>query len=238
MQYAKIRNRFLRSITIFAAFAAFAATSIAAAQGPLRSAEDENAPIAPPTSPAPTSEEDNGLPTAARIAFEIGAGAIGMTAAWIPTILGLDDCAKDDASDLCGLGVAYVSLPATAVLAPALTSVGVYLAGEASGGDANYWYTLLGSTVGTAASVGGAIVAIETNDSGDIFTPALVTALSIAPVVGAMIGYELSNKADATDDSAEAKAKRAKAAARATFIPEVAATPDMKGATVGVSGRF
>ncbi len=235
MQYAKIRNRFLRSIIIFAALAA---TSVSAAQGPRRSAADENAPIAPTTASAPTSEEGTGLPTAARIAFEIGAGAIGMTAAWLPTLLGLEECERSDASDVCGLGVAYISLPTTAVLAPALTSVGVYLAGEASGGDANYWYTLLGSTVGTAASVGGAVVAIETNDSGDIFIPALVTALSIAPVVGAMIGYELSNNADDADNSVEAKAKRAKAAARATFIPEVAATPDLKGATVGLSGRF
>ena len=53
--------------------------------------------------------------------------------------------------------------------------------------------------------------------------------------MGAMIGYELSNHGH---DTAEDKAAKTTAANRAIVLPNVGTTPDMRGATVGMTGRF
>ncbi len=104
--------------------------------------------------------------------------------------------------------------------------LGVTLAGNARGGNGGYGWSLLGTLGGTmAAGLLGYAINPEPTDSGS----AVGYLGLLGGVVGAVVGYELSN----TADSPRPRPVRS-AAVRLT--PNASASP--QGAVVGVAGTF
>lgn len=205
----------------------------AAAQGPRLAADSDAGTTfnasAPADSPSATT----------RALLEIGGGILGASLAQVPTMVVIGSHHRglqgegDKASAVTS--VVATGLEMAVFAAPITTSIGVYLAGEAAGGDGNYWAALGGSCIGGLLSLPfgyGAFGLVNSSDGEAVPLAGWMTMLSVAPVLGAMIGYELSNHGRANE------ADKATAANRAIVLPNVGATPDMRGATLGMTGRF
>jgi hypothetical protein len=101
--------------------------------------------------------------------------------------------------------------------------VGVHGGGEAAGGDGK----LLAVSLGTVAGVVGSIVLLTSNILPSEFVP-IVLALVAPPLMGAMVGYELS-----VSPEPEAPAV---ALGHTRIRPLLSVSP--RGAFVGLGGRF
>ncbi len=100
-----------------------------------------------------------------------------------------DDCAP---GEWCGLGGAVAGVLTAGISAPFLLAGGIHLGGDLGGGSGNYGATLLGALLGTGAGLGVAAGFATLDDEGA--GPVLaVTSAALLPVMGAIMGYELSN---------------------------------------------
>ncbi len=199
--------------------------------------------------------EESEISPASRIAIEGGVGAAVGAALWIPgMVLGVnahDKCVSDvnrKAASADGIGGAVENAIGTLECedegtefvgaAYALTIVAVptsvYLAGELAGGNGNYWYTLLGSGLGTATGLLAAVAVVAAGDDGDgtstSFGVLALTALTLPTIVGSVLGYELSQEGPSSDAP-----KRAKGT---TVVPSVGSTADGQGGMLSLSGTF
>lgn len=198
----------------------------------------------------PLAHEANDTPSSAgRIALQVGAGVLGAGVAWTPHLFERASC-----TECADIPAFFPSL----ALVPVTTSMAVYFAGEAAGGNSSYWSTLIGSTAGMG--VAAVIILVKVSiairdidlDLSDLFNdwndPAMpeplpeqeepdmfsdglwCVAFSVAPVIGALIGYELVNRPPPSEP--------APSSPRVQLVPEIIPTSDLSGATVGLSGRF
>jgi hypothetical protein len=156
----------------------------------------------------------------------VGASALLGTGVWLAISGG--DCGYDNlgceiSSHIVGLGifggVSVFTLP-----------LGVYLVGNAIGGNGNYWATLLFHLVGGGIGWGAAVPLIAATRNWAFVAIPIVTHFA-----GAVLGYELSS-AWAEDSKAPPQAH----SSRETFLITPTVTPDLeaKGLSVGISGLF
>lgn len=134
----------------------------------------------------PTPEpEEPGMPRAARITLETLGGYGG---AAVGGLLGYGLALPAVGSgDFAGLAAAFVGgIPGAAIGLP----TGIYLTGEACGGDGNYWVTWAGVLAGSVVPF---LVSYAT--AGDDGWEGTQIALwATLPVAGGIIGYELSQR--------------------------------------------
>jgi len=124
--------------------------------------------------------------SAGRVMFELLGGAVGgagglLTGGLLAGLFAIaaGDCA--DAETACSITALVLLVPSLAV-GPAL---GVYAFGKVLGGQGSF----LGALYGVAAGAGMALLAGVVTNSG----PVLVVGLLSAPIIGAVVGYEIAH---------------------------------------------
>jgi len=182
------------------------------------------------------TDDDTSEPSASssRILAEIGGGALGTALPAVPLgpviwhglecqSLGAESERTDEGGDcyLAGMGLFFGGLMYASVDI-FTASMGVYLGGEAAGGDGSYWAALGGSTLGmlTAITVGFPIA----EDAPGL----TATALLVLPIVGSMLLYELSFDGGSVEAVTSGP----------SVAPTVAVGPSLDSFTLGVTGRF
>lgn len=147
----------------------------------------------------------------------VGLGLVGLVAG----VSALEDIDCSGGGEICAATVLVITIPAVFVGIP----LGVQKAGQSAGGRGEFLPALGGTLLGTAV---GAMYGLTSNGSGD-----LALGLIVGPVVGAILGYEIS----------DALARRGMPMARSTshsgpsVAPVVGATP-RGGFLGGLAGRF
>ncbi len=188
--------------------------------------------------PAPAPAESEDTPGALRVLAEFGVAAAAGALSTVPLFIAdhalTNGCDGGDTlgEDIgCALGITALGFVGYGLIAGAGTTYGTYLTGNALGGHGSIWYTLIGSEIGLGVSVGAAALVFSLGDTNgkSFYTTPVILTLAIGPVLGAVLGYELSND----DDLAPGHAARTP-----SWLPHVAMTPDMHGGEVGVAGRF
>jgi len=171
-------------------------------------------------------------PAGARVPLEVAGGAGGMLTSFAlgaltAEMLGAGECRGPD-DDVCGLGASItgglIGVGSLALTVP----LGVYLAGNAAGGDGSFAAAFLGNLIGGGIGAGLVFGLAPQLDDGAL-VPLIVVAGALA-LGGSVLGYELTNGA-----SARATA-RARARAGLRVMPSVAAARG--GASVGLVGTF
>jgi hypothetical protein len=110
------------------------------------------------------------------------------------------------------------------------TPLGVYGVGRTMDGHGTYWASLLGTALGSAV---GLALAVITYDAGvDVLT---LASIVVGPVVGAMVGYEISNSRRAP--LAEPTASQSPASASFQWTPVLRLTRS-GGLMGGLAGWF
>ncbi|MFL5345729.1 MAG: hypothetical protein ACJ8AT_13125 [Hyalangium sp.] len=146
----------------------------------------------------------------------VGMGIVGLLAG--ASALEDFNCAADHAG-LCAATVLLVAIPATFVGIP----LGVQMAAESLGGRGEFLPSLAGTLLGTGA---GLMYGLSAGGTGPV-----VTGLIVGPLLGAIVGYEISN----------ALVRHGPLSASADggpqVVPTVGATP-RGGVFGGLSGRF
>jgi hypothetical protein len=106
---------------------------------------------------------------------------------------------------------------------------GTALGGVAFGGKGHVGYAFLGALAGGGLALVAVIPAVigQQNNDTSLLTPALVTGV-FAPVLGAILGYELSWPSD--PDSTTAPPIQ--------LMPSISLTTGGRGGTVGIAGTF
>jgi hypothetical protein len=211
-----------RSSANLAAMLALCVTATAAAQDPA------------PAAQAPAQDETGGQ-FALRTSVQLGAGAAAQVAVWAPAILIMADVYNDCAADLSFAGPAVCPMAVGPIVGIAygastiLTPTAVYVSGELAGGNGNFWYTLLGSASASATTVLLAPVLFDTESQ----TGATLgfAALMAMPIIGSVLGYELSQEGEIEEDRAEARSTF-------TVAPSAGVTADGQGAMLSASGTF
>ncbi|WP_224366606.1 hypothetical protein [Hyalangium versicolor] len=198
---------------------------------PVSSAPEE----APPPPPPPGEliphryepETDSRALVLPRVLSEIFGGAVGGIGmglvGLIVSVSALEnvDCEAD--ADVCFATVAIITVPAAFVGIP----MGVQMAGDGLGGRGKFLPALGGAILGMGV---GAIYGMSSDDSGP-----LVVGLLVGPLVGAILGYEISNALEsqgahlARDASPRRKGPQ--------VVPVVGATP-RGGILGGLSATF
>lgn len=136
----------------------------------------------PPTFAETTTGED-----AVRVTAEVGGALVGAGTA---LLLGMGlFLIADPSGDLDGLGMGILMGLVSMVAAVFLVPAGIYLGGEWTGGNSNYWVTLAGVLGG--AGVSGLIVTLFEPEG--VWVIALVAVLVIG---GGVLAYELANEPD------------------------------------------
>lgn len=201
-------------------------------------AQAQQVPAAAPV-PAPAPAESEGTPGALRVLAEFGVAAAAGALSTVPLFIAdhalQNGCDSGDTlgEDIgCALGITVLGFVGYGLIAGTGTTYGTYVTGNALGGHGSIWYTLIGSEIGLGVSVGAAalVFSLEDTNGKSFYTTPVILTLAIGPVIGAVLGYELSN-----DDDAAAPGH---AARTPSWLPHAALTPDMHGGEVGVSGRF
>ena len=119
--------------------------------------------------------------------------------------------------------------PVIIVTVPLGITLGIWLAGMASGGNGSFAWTLLGQALGGLCSVPFAFYALFDSD-GPATVLALVTVLSF-PIIGGVFAYETSNDVPSSGT--------ARATARSSISLRVGAAPlPGDGASLALLGTF
>ncbi len=124
--------------------------------------------------------------SAARVMLEfvgggVAGGGLGFVSLLAGAVIFSGACSGDDLS--CLGPIFFTGIVGAAVGVP----LGVYGAGKLLKGQGAYWPSLIGTVVG--AGIGLTVGLISQNE------PALVMGVTAGPVVGAIVGYELSHAA-------------------------------------------
>jgi hypothetical protein len=131
--------------------------------------------------------------TAGRVVLESGLGLVGMgIAAALGVVAGLPFVEEDCEDGPCNLGAFVVGSFVGGTASLALTPLGVYLGGEAMGGEGGYGWTLLGALAGSGSGLVLFATALAVEDSGAVAIGGVVTGLA-AQIAGAIVAYELSS---------------------------------------------
>lgn len=163
-------------------------------------------------------------PTAPRLILEIFGGAVGASLGVIPGGLlfisglcfeGCDDGAEVRA--ILGLAVGLAGIAGG-------TAVGIVGAASLVHGEGEYWPTAGGAGVGTLAGVLTGLALIDSAEEA-----ALIPAIS-GPIIGGMIGYELSHS--------NAEDRRLQSSASGTQVLPVISLHPSGGIIGGLVGRF
>lgn len=170
-----------------------------------------------------STEAEN--PFAARVAAEVlmggllgaggllGGGVVGFAVAQAVTC-GVDDC-------MDGLGYVGAAMVAgIAITAP----LGVYFGGNMVGGEGLFLPALAGSLVS------GGMTALALASMSRSISPAGVLVLAVSPLVGSIIGYEVSHVF-------VNRSRRSEAAKGVQVLPTAGVTPSGAG-VLGLAGRF
>ena len=184
---------------------------------------------------APTA---NGTRAAGRVALEVAGGALGGLAAvlgggvaflayWAiapseaQCFPGDRECDGFTPAFATGFGLMVLSYN---LLLPA----GVTLAGNALGGQGHYWGALAGMGAGAAVGLSFMMIAVPVESASSEAALALFGAGAVAPIVGAVVGYEWS--AGAKSSSSQK--------VRPTAVPFVSPTRDGRGLSAGLTMQF
>lgn len=134
------------------------------------------------------------------------------------------------------IGAASVGAGELVILTPLLGSGLVQLVGQSMGSSGGYGWTLLGTVIGTAVALPIAVAllsnALQCIDApmcdqtgADASVAGMVAVMILGPVVGAIIGHEVS--------SANAEAE-----SDLHVMPTAGPTADTRGISIGVVGAF
>ncbi|MCA9601420.1 MAG: hypothetical protein R3A78_05850 [Polyangiales bacterium] len=184
-----------------------------------------------------TTHVDEGRSPVATASMQIAGGVVGAAVAWLP-VLAMSSGCGDYA---CATGAVSLGFFA-GIAAPFMTAAGVYLVGEAEGGDASYWATLGGAAV--AGFVAGGIFG-DSSTIDDATDAELIAGISMGlllPAVGALIGYMLSD--DSGDDDLGSNldaASRSRATSERSTLsirPSGGPTADGSGGFLAIHGSF
>jgi hypothetical protein len=149
----------------------------------------------------------------------VGMGVVGLLIG--ASALESVDCSADD--NVCAATVIAVTVPAVFVGIP----LGVQFAGQGLGGQGEFLPALGGTLVGTGA---GLIYGLSSDGPGP-----LVAGLIVGPLLGAIVGYEISNAI--VRGGSPAPRAVSSAFVSPQVVPLVGATP-RGGLLGGLSGRF
>jgi hypothetical protein len=157
------------------------------------------------------------------ILAEAGLGLVGGVAGFALGFVAASELAPagsdGDCSDACGVGTLGWALVGGGVLGTVGASLGAYAAGEWMGGDGSLGWTALGSLSG--AAMGAAAVILEArNDAPEAL---MAVTFLVPPLVGAVLGYELSSPS---------------ASDRIVRSASLDLLPARGGAAVGLRGTF
>ncbi len=211
------------SLLRFLAFSLCLTAPAAALAQESSDAPRDAAPVAPAprvSAPAESGHEMRG-PIGGRISGETLGGALvgssGLAVGFLGGFLladsvscGIDDC-NQGRRIAVGLGAVGLGLGAAS---------GVYLAGSLMDARGRYLPTLLGGLAGA-----GLPLAVSAITGADVESAPILVSFLALPVVGSILGYELSNPLS-----------RRTASPSAGVLPTVALTPD--GGALGLVGRF
>lgn len=130
-----------------------------------------------------SSRASEPLPRAERVVYETLGGFGGAVVGGLVGY-GLGMATMGDGEYGVIFALAFGAFPAAVIGVP----TGIYLVGEACGGDGNYWATLGGTLAGAVVPTAFAVLASE-NDS---LWPVHLLLWTTLPLAGGVIGYELS----------------------------------------------
>lgn len=164
-------------------------------------------------------------PTAPRLLLELVGGSVGASVGIIPgglllfsAVLCGDSCeGGEDSRAILGLGLGLAGLAGGAAL-------GITGAGSLLHGEGEYWPTAGGAAVGTLI---GSLLALGLASSANELA---IIPFIAGPVVGGMIGYELSHS--------NALARRQRNRALTPTVMPVATVTPHGGVLGGLAGRF
>ncbi len=174
------------------------------------------------TTPASASDSEvNGEDRTGRVLAEAGLGLVGGAMGVGVGYLAAGELVDADQGciDACGVGRLGWAVVGGSVLGIVGTSLGAYAAAEWMGGDGSLGWTMFGSLSGAAVGVATAIVEVRDDAPGAL----IGVTLLVPPLVGAVLGYELSSTS------------RSDRVARAASLDIL---PARGGATFGFRGTF
>jgi hypothetical protein len=135
-----------------------------------------------------------------RVLGEVGGGVLGLAGA---IAIGLGSAAIAETTcnldhESCGTQSSLVGLAGLGAGALILIPSAVHLAGNEQGGHGSFVHTALGNLIGTAAGMG---IGLPLLLSGVMLDGGLQAGMGIgviltAPIIGSILGYELSDDAD------------------------------------------
>lgn len=177
--------------------------------------------------------------------------AVGVTAAiWAPSLAlsvsAMQRCADDKgknpteaesalhdalAPEFCPVAGGPYILAASGISMFAVPT-SIYISGELAGGNGNYWYTLLGSGIGTFTGFLATALITGVSDNDDVVASVGIAALTVPTILASVIAYEASQEPSADSH------KRDRDANKTTVVPGVGTTADGQGAMLSLSGRF
>lgn len=220
----------LRTTRGLALVALVACSVLHEGQASAQAATSIRTPTPSPASPA-AADRQAASSTSGSLALELGLGTLAVAGAWgLATVAYYTAQAECGGRANCVLDPAGAALRTFLVTAPLLTSIAIYITGDATGGDGSYLQTLLGAVLGTAGGLALGIAFATTVDGSENTTAATfgLAVVTAAPVLGALLAYRASCPSDPP-----------RAAAR-TGIFHAAALPtlDGRGAMFSISGAM
>lgn len=126
-----------------------------------------------------------------RFGAQLLMGAAGIAGS---ALIGLTTGALASRSSCGGCGSA-IGLMTGLFVYPVLTPVLIYAGGEIAGGDGKLWAAIVGSLVLNIAGVAMSFAGLSADDN--LFVAGLIVA-SAGPLVGSIVGYEISNAGSGT----------------------------------------
>lgn len=126
-----------------------------------------------------------------RVGGEFLAGAVGAIVGLAPVLSFLFQEAKHGPSEFAGLALLF-HLPITYLLGILISTVGVYLVGNARNETGSFGLTLGGSAFGAAAALAVSIHTIAGERHVD--DRILFVIFFVAPTLGAIVGFNLTRR--------------------------------------------
>ncbi len=196
--------------------AARAAVAVALALAPLPALAQASPWATEAERPQPAASSAS---AGARVGYEILGGFAGLIGGSIAVVaagctLSPQECPFDrgDSGDyvLFAAAAAVLALPG-----------GVTVAGHLAGGDGGFGWSMLGTTAGLAVGIPSAALVLSVRRSGTAGAIGAGALLTLLPIAGAILGYELSTTA-----------RRSRNTARLTPLLDVRLDGAIAGATV------
>lgn len=159
---------------------------------------------------------DPGHKRAARLLYETSGGLGGLlvggvagAAVGIPVAMSEGHASRDGAAGADAVDVLLVPALGALVGAAIVEPSGVYLAGRWSGANGKYWGAELGGAIGivTATGLTCTTLLLAERRQEDWFAPVLISGILVLPLVGSILGYELTTRRTAPEQVATASSQ-------------------------------